>query len=272
VSQRDLDLSKPYVSPSHGGKGVDVYVVDTGVVDTHTDFGGRAKQIKSFIDGEAPVDMNGHGTHCAGTIGSMSYGVAKDVSIYGVKCLNGGGSGTWAGVTAAIDFAGNYTRDVDNPRIISMSLGGGRNEAVNSAVTAAAARGVIVVSAAGNSYGADACNFSPAGAPGGLAVGATDNTDKLAYYSNAGKCVGILAPGTDITSLWLGADGATNKISGTSMATPHVAGVAALFLAKNRKATPQEVFDALIAASTKDKVTGLNADTKNRLLFNFRKE
>jgi subtilisin family serine protease len=251
---------------------VDVYVVDTGVVDTHTDFGGRAKMLKSFIDGEAGVDLNGHGTHCAGTIGSKTYGVAKKVNIYGVKCLNAGGSGTWAGVVAAIDFAGNYTKGTDNPRIISMSLGGGKNDAVNEVVTKAAARGVVVISAAGNSFGADACNFSPAGAPGGLAVGATDKTDKLSYYSNKGKCVGILAPGTDITSLWLGADGATNTISGTSMATPHVAGVAALYLAKNKDATPQQVFDALIASSTKDVIGGLDAATANRLLFNFRKE
>jgi len=273
VAQRKLDLAQPYVSPGAGGKDVDVYVVDTGVVDTHKDFEGRAKMLKSFVDGEAAVDLNGHGTHCSGTIASKTYGVAKKVNVFGVKVLNAGGSGTWAGVIAGIDFAANYTKGTDNPRVISMSLGGGKNDAVNQAVTNAAAKGVVVLSAAGNSYGADACGFSPAGAPGGLAVGATDKTDALAYYSNKGKCVGILAPGTDITSLWLGADGATNTISGTSMATPHVAGVAALYLSKHRDyANPQEVFDALIAASTKDTIKGLDAATVNRLLFNFRKE
>jgi len=273
VSERKLDLTQPYIYPSAGGAGVDVYVVDTGIVDTHTEFGGRAKMLQSFVDGEAATDLNGHGTHCSGTIGSKSYGVAKSVHIYGIKVLNSAGSGTWAGVVAGINAVGTtFVKGTSPPRVLSMSLGGSTNQAVNDAVTALANKGVVVVSAAGNSYGADACTFSPAGAPGGLAVGATDKTDTMAVYSNAGTCVGVLAPGTDITSLWMGADGATNTISGTSMATPHVAGVAALYLASNPSAAPKDVFDAITNASTKSVIQGMRPNTVNRLLFNFRSE
>jgi len=273
VSQRKLNLAEPYVFPSSGGSGVDVYVVDTGVQDNHDDFEKRAKQIKSFVTGEAETDLNGHGTHCAGTIGSKTYGVAKKANIFGVKVLNSWGSGTWAGVIAGIDFvASDFKLGESNPRVMSMSLGGGLNKAVNDAVDAAAAKGVVSVNAAGNSA-TDTCQFSPAGAPGGLAVGATDRTDQLSSYSNRGKCTGILAPGSDITSLWKGANGATNTISGTSMACPHVAGLAALYLGKNKKYTgPKEVFAALIDASTKDTIVlPANSDTPNRLAFNARK-
>jgi len=217
VSERKLDLTKPYVYPDSAGDGVKVYVVDTGVQDTQSDFGGRAKLIKSFVTGEANTDMNGHGTHCSGTIASKTYGVAKKVSLFGVKVLNGQGSGQYSDVIAGINYVTGLAKV--GKTVMSMSLGGPKSQAVDDAIVAAIKAGVVAVVAAGND-GGDACQGSPSGAPGVLAVGATDNTDTIANFSNKGKCVGIFGPGVDITSLWKGADGATNKISGTSMAPP----------------------------------------------------
>jgi len=271
VSERNLDLNQPFKFMDQAGKGVDVYVVDTGIQDSHTDFGGRAKLVKSFVTGEEATDLNGHGTHCAGTIGSKTYGVAKYARIFGVKVLNGAGSGTWSDVIAGISFAAtDKGNGNDGPRVISMSLGGGKNQAVDDAVTNAFKAGVHVIVAGGNNYGQSACDLSPSGATGAFAVAASDNTDHIAAFSNNGPCIKVFGPGVNIMSLWKGADGATNTISGTSMATPHVAGVAASFLSKGSYATPTDLYNALQSAATKNAIQGINSatNTVNLLIYN----
>jgi len=265
VSEHQLDLSAAYRYPDNAGEGVDVWVVDTGIVPTHTDFGGRAQMVKSFVDGEDAVDLNGHGTHCAGTIGSLTYGVAKKAQLRGVKVLDAQGSGTDSSVIAGIDYVAQNVRK--GHTVLSMSLGGSSTPALDDAVNAAVNAGVVVVVAAGND-GSDACQTSPAGAKQAFAVAASDNTDTSADFTNNGKCVKVYAPGVDITSLWMGADGATNTISGTSMATPHVAGVAASLMSQKSYDTPADVYADLQALATKDALTSVPADTLNLLLFN----
>jgi len=265
ISEQNLDLAQPYDYPDSAGAGVDVWVVDTGVMDSHTDFGGRAKMVKSFVANEEATDLNGHGTHCSGTIASATYGVAKNVKLFGVKVMDASGSGTDSDVVAGIQYVAQNVRK--GKTVLSMSLGGDKTQSIDDAINAAVAAGVVAIVAAGNDS-ADACQGSPSGASGVLAVGATDNTDALASFSDTGSCVGILAPGVDITSLWIGSDDATNTISGTSMATPHVAGVAALYMAQNDYATPQDVYADLKAKATQGVITGLDDTTTNALLFN----
>jgi len=266
ISTRKLDLKSPFIYPNNAGRGINVYVLDTGLQSDHDDFGGRAKLDNSIVKGETVPDGNGHGTHCAGTIGSKTYGVAKNVNILGVKVLNGAGSGTYADVIAGIQYvAGKASANPINT-VMSMSLGGPTSQAVNDAIDAGYAKGVVSIVAAGNNNG-DACAISPAGASKAFTVGATDNTDARASYSNWGKCVKIFAPGSNIISLWKGAKGATNTISGTSMATPHVAGVAALYLAEKKFTSVQAVYDALVAAGTKNEVKNPGVGSPNVLLY-----
>jgi subtilisin family serine protease len=269
VGEHDLNLSLPYAYPDVAGEGVDVWVIDTGVQDTHTDFGGRAKLVKSFVANETATDLNGHGTHCSGTIGSATYGVAKKASIFGLKVMNGKGEGEDSDLIAAVQYVVQNVRK--GKTVISMSLGGPKTQPIDDAMNAAVAQGVVAIVAAGND-GADACEYSPAGASAVLAVGATDRTDTIASFSNYGKCVGIFGPGVNIKSLWKGREGATNTISGTSMATPHVAGVAALYMSAKDYNSPQEVYDALKAAATKGVIKELpDSDSPNSLVFNTAK-
>jgi len=266
VSERKLDLSQPFLYPDAAGKGVEVYVIDTGIQANHTDFGGRAKMLKSFVTGEEATDLNGHGTHVAGTIASKTYGIAKAVTIYGVKVLDADGSGSFSDVIAGIDLVATETKTKKKLTVVNMSLGGGKSQAVDDAVNAAVAAGVVMIVAAGNES-SDACDSSPSGASEVFAVGASDNSDTFADFSNTGKCVKIIAPGVDIKSLWLGADSATNTISGTSMATPHVVGVAALLMSTKAYTKPADVYAALTAAGTKNTVKNVTADTVNLLLY-----
>ena len=220
--------------------------------------------LTSFIAGEANTDLNGHGTHIAGTIGSKTYGVAKKATLYGVKVLNGQGSGSWSGVIAGINYV--VKNAVPGKTIINMSLGGSKSQALNDAVDAAYAAGVVVIVAAGNDAG-DAALVSPAGASGAFAVGATDNTDTLASFSNRGKAVRLFAPGVNITSLWKGANGATNTISGTSMASPRVAGITALFMANKQYTSAAAVYADLINLSTPNVIKRVDVNTPNRLAY-----
>jgi subtilisin family serine protease len=218
----------------------------------------------SVIKGkDSDIDCHGHGTHVAGTVGGTRYGVAKGVSLHAVKVLDCAGSGTWSGVIAGIDWV---TANHASPAVANMSLGGSPNQAVNDAVTGSIAAGVTYAVAAGNSA-VDACTFSPASTPTALTVGATYWTDARASYSNIGPCVDLFAPGTFITSAWNTSDTATAQLSGTSMATPHVAGTAALYLETHPSASPATVAAYLLATATEGRIPDPGTGSPNLLLF-----
>jgi subtilisin family serine protease len=267
IDQRALPLDGAF-SWGEDGTGVTAYIIDTGIRIQHADFGGRASHGYDAVDNDLDAtDCNGHGTHVAGTVGGTTYGVAKNVQLVGVRTLNCNGSGSTSGVIAGVDWV---TANASGPSIANMSLGGGANAALDLAVQNAIASGVQFAIAAGNGdfFGRaqNACNYSPARVPEGITVGATSNTDRKASFSNYGNCVDLFAPGVGITSAWSNNNNATNTISGTSMASPHVAGAAALFLQANPTATPQQVRDALFDATTKGIVTNART-TNNHLLF-----
>ncbi|NYI43677.1 subtilisin family serine protease [Nocardioides aromaticivorans] len=252
VDQRNLPLDSSYSSTATG-QGVDVYVVDTGILTTHPDFGGRAVSGTDTVDNDGnATDCNGHGTHVSGTIGGSSYGLAKSAHLIGVRVLDCNGSGATSGVVAGLDWVVAH-HQAGQPAAANMSLGGGASTALDAAVDRVIADGVTMAVAAGNEN-TDACTKSPARVPNALTVAASDRNDARASFSNRGTCVDLFAPGVDITSAWL-ANG-TNTISGTSMATPHVAGAAALYLESHPSATPAAVGTAIVGASTKNKVTG----------------
>jgi subtilisin family serine protease len=251
-----LDQSYTY---NHTGKGVTAYIIDTGVDPSDSDFGGRASVAFDATGGDGK-DCNGHGTHVAGTVGGTKYGVAKDVTLKAVRVLDCQGSGTDADVVAGMDWV---AQNAQKPAVANMSLGGGKSATIDAAAKKLTDAGVFLAVAAGND-GADACGGSPSGADGVLAVAAEDKTDASASFTNYGKCVKVYAPGVDITSDWLG--GGTNTISGTSMATPHVVGVAALYKEANGDGSQTTVTDWITAHAVKDAVTGVPAGTPNLLL------
>jgi len=260
VDQRDLPLNQTYTWEATGS-GVTAYIIDTGILYGHTEFNGRASfGFDAF--GETGDDGNGHGTHVAGTTGGTTYGVAKGVNLIAVRVLDNSGTGSVSGVVAGMDWV---TSNANKPAVANMSLGGGASTTIDNAVTRLFNTGVPVVVAAGNN-GKDAGNYSPARAINAYTVGATTSTDAKASYSNYGNSVNIFAPGSSIKSAWYTSNTATNTISGTSMASPHVAGGAALFLETNPTATPQQVYDALTTNSTKNKVTS-SKTTNNHLLY-----
>ena len=266
IDQRALPLSASY-SYDFTGAGVRAYIIDTGLRFSHGDFGGRAVSGYDAVDGGTADDCHGHGTHVAGTVGGATYGVAKAVSLIGVRVLDCNGSGTLSGVVAGVDWVtGNHVK----PAVANMSLGGSASSTIDAAVRNSIAAGVTYAIAAGNGdffgFQADACNYSPARVAEAMTIGATDNTDRKASWSNYGSCVDWFAPGVGITSAWSTGDAATNTISGTSMATPHVAGAAALYLQNHPAATPQQVRDALYAMTTKGIVTS-SSTASNHLLY-----
>ena len=263
IDQRALPLSTTY-SWASTGAGVTAYIIDTGINATHNEFGGRASVAFDAVnDGRNGVDCNGHGTHVSGTVGGATYGVAKGVQLRAVRVLDCAGSGTTSGVIAGIDWV---TAHHASPAVANMSLGGGASTALDNAVTASISSGVTYAIAAGNSN-RNACNYSPARAATAITVGATTTTDGRASYSNYGSCLDIFAPGSGITSSWIGSNTATNTISGTSMATPHVAGVAALYLQTHATASPASVRNALVSNGTTGKVTSAGNGSPNVLLF-----
>ncbi|KAF9900535.1 hypothetical protein BX616_002569 [Lobosporangium transversale] len=266
VSQRDLNLSQPYYYNDAAGSGVTAYVIDTGVYTAHSDFGGRATAGANFITGSPNTDENGHGTHVAGTIGGTKYGVAKKVNIVGVKVLGGDGSGSTSGVVAGMDWVAQ--RAVAGKSVVNMSLGGGKSTAINDAAQRLFRANIPLIVAAGNSATTDACTGSPSGAANTYTVAASDRNDYPASFTSWGTCVEIFAPGVGITSAWIGSTTATNTISGTSMASPHVAGVAALYLSFNSLPTAQSVFDKLTSTASVGKIQGNLKNSPNRLVFN----
>ena len=265
TDQRALPLSNSFTASAYGA-GVDVYVVDTGVSTTHTDFSGRLRSGFSAInDGRGSNDCNGHGTHVAGTAAGTTYGVAKAASIIPVRVLDCAGSGTNTGVIAGLDWViANHNAGV--PAVANMSLGGGASFALDTAVQNAINDGVVMAVAAGNSN-ANACNYSPARAANAITVGATERTDVRASYSNFGTCLDIFAPGSGITSAWIGGTSATNSISGTSMASPHVAGVAAVLLDRYPTSTPADITSMLRSSATPNVVLSAGTGSPNYLLY-----
>jgi aqualysin 1 len=265
IDQRDLPLNGSYGYNTNGA-GVRAYVVDTGILASHTQFGGRVTTgYTAIADGNGTNDCNGHGTHVAGTVGSSTYGVAKSVQLVPVRVLGCAGEGTLSGVIAGIDWVlADPART--GPSVINMSLGGGASTSLDSAVAKAVASGVPVVVAAGNDN-ANACNYSPAREPAAITVGATASNDARSTFSNFGSCLDVFAPGTSITSTWYTSTTAISTINGTSMAAPHVAGLAALYLSVLPSATPAEVNNWIVSTATIGKVTNAGTGSPNRLLF-----
>ena len=269
IDQRALPIDGAYTYTATGS-GVTAYVIDTGIRFSHQEFGGRATSGFDAIDGGSADDCHGHGTHVAGTIGGSTYGVAKQVSLVAVRVLNCQGSGSTSQVIAGIDWL-TQDHDADEPAVANMSLGGSASTAMDQAVSRSIDDGVTYAIAAGNGnifgFAANACNSSPARVGAALTVSATDETDTKASWANFGSCVDVFAPGVSITSAWGSGDTATNTISGTSMATPHVAGVAATYLGTNRTATPAEVASAITSSATQGVVKSAGTGSPNRLLF-----
>jgi subtilisin family serine protease len=263
VDQTSLPLSGTYTYPDSAGQGVTAYIIDTGVRISHADISGRAFNGYDAVDGDSVAqDGNGHGTHVATTVAGTTYGVAKKARIVAVRVLNNSGSGTTAGVVAGIDWV---TQNHSGPSVANMSLGGGVSTTLDNAVRNSIASGVTYAIAAGNNSGL-ASSTSPARVTEAITVGATTSTDAKASYSNYGTGLDLFAPGSSITAGWHTSDTATNTISGTSMATPHVAGAAAIYLAGHTTATPAQVASALVNGATPGKVTSAGTGSPNLLL------
>ncbi|MFE6363558.1 S8 family peptidase [Streptomyces sp. NPDC057806] len=263
VDQRRLPLNGRYSAPGSAGAGVTVYVIDTGVRISHKDFGGRARHGWDFVGGDRSAgDGNGHGTHVAGTVAGSAYGVAKKAEVVSVRVLDNAGDGTTAQAIAGIDWV---TRNARKPAVANLSLGGGYNAQLDAAVRTSIASGVTYTVAAGND-GRPAGLFSPAGVRQAVTVGATDRKDARARFSNFGSALDLFAPGVSITSASSAGDRARATWSGTSMAAPHAAGAAALYLAGHRTATPAQVSRALVARAVSGKVSGRGLGSPNELL------
>jgi subtilisin family serine protease len=263
IGQRDLPLNQSY-GYTMTGAGVNAYVIDTGIRTTHTTFGGRAVSGFSAInDGRGTNDCNGHGTHVAGTIGGSQYGVAKGVRLFAVRVLSCTGSGSNSGVISGVNWV---TANHISPAVANMSLGGGASSALDLAVNNSIAAGVTYAIAAGNSN-TNAANSSPARVAAAITVGSSTRTDARSSFSNFGSVVDIFAPGSSILSAWSTSNTATNTISGTSMATPHVAGVVARYLQRNPNASPATARDAIVNAASPNRLSQIPAGTANRLLF-----
>ncbi|MEU7009857.1 S8 family peptidase [Streptomyces sp. NPDC046332] len=270
VDQRDLPLSTTYRYDTTASN-VTAYIIDTGIRTSHSEFGGRATVGTDTVGGgRNGQDCQGHGTHVAGTVGGAKYGVAKGAKLVAVRVLDCNGSGTTAGVIAGVDWV---TANAVKPAVANMSLGGGANTSLDDAVKRSIASGITYAVAAGNGnflgLPARACNYSPARVPEAITVGATDSADKRASFSNYGTCVDLFAPGVSITSAWKDGDTATNTISGTSMATPHTAGAAALYLSANPTATPAQVSTALVNNATAGKVGNPLSGSPDKLLHSL---
>lgn len=281
-SQLSFGTFNQYLYSANGGEGVDVYVIDTGTNTKHVDFEGRASWGKTIPANDVDEDGNGHGTHCSGTIAGKKYGVAKKANIVAVKVLRSNGSGSMSDVIKGVEYAAkSHVANVDKAKkgkrkgfkgsTANMSLGGGKSPTLDLAVNAAVTLGLHFAVAAGNDN-ADSCNYSPAAADKAVTVGASTLADERAYFSNYGKCNDIFAPGLSILSTWIGSDTATNTISGTSMASPHIAGLLAYFLSLQPaeesayavpKITPAKLKASLLAIATKGGLEGVPSNTGN---------
>ena len=264
IDQRNLPLSGTYTY-NWTGSGVRVYVIDTGIRTTHSQFGGRASNVFDAFGGNG-ADCHGHGTHVSGTVGGSTYGVAKSALLRGVRVLDCTGNGSTSGVIAGVDWV---TANHINPAVANMSLGGGVSSALDTAVNNLHNSNVTVAVAAGNNNGANACNFSPARAVNAVTTGSTTTTDARSSFSNIGTCLDIFAPGSGILSAWYTSNTATATLSGTSMASPHVAGVAALYKQANPSASSTTIRNAIVNNATTNKITNVGAGSPNRLLYSL---
>ncbi|MER5181810.1 S8 family serine peptidase [Streptomyces sp. NPDC002896] len=263
IDQPSLPLSSSYTYPASAGAGVTAYIIDTGVRITHSNFGGRASYGYDAVDNDSTAqDGNGHGTHVAGTVASTTYGVAKAAKIVAVRVLDDDGSGTTDGVVAGIDWV---TQNAVKPAVANMSLGGGADTVLDTAVANSIASGVTYAVAAGNDN-ANASSYSPARVASAITVGSTTSSDARSSFSNYGSVVDIFAPGSSILSTYNTSDTATSTLSGTSMATPHVTGAAAVYLGENPSATPSQVASALTSAAATGVITSPGTGSPNRLL------
>lgn len=263
IDQRNRPLSGTYTY-NWTGSGVRVYVIDTGIRTSHTQFGGRASNVFDAFGGSG-ADCNGHGTHVAGTVGGSTYGVAKSSLLRGVRVLNCSGSGSNSGVIAGVDWVRN---NHIAPAVANMSLGGGISSSLDTAVNNLANAGVAIAVAAGNSN-ADACGSSPARAANAITVGSTTSSDSRSSFSNFGTCLDLFAPGSGILSAYYTSDTATATLSGTSMASPHVAGVAALYKQANPSASSSTVRNAIVNNATTNVISGAGSGSPNRLLYSL---
>jgi subtilisin family serine protease len=264
IDQRDRPLNGTYVY-NWTGSGVRVYVIDTGIRTSHTQFGGRASNVYD-VNGGNGQDCNGHGTHVAGTIGGSTYGVAKSALLRGVKVFQCANTTSTSNIIAGVNYV---TSNRILPAVANMSVGGGASSSMDTAVNNLINSGVAVAVAAGNEYGVDACTRSPARVAAAITVGSTTSTDARSDFSNIGTCLDLFAPGSSIQSAWYTSDTATNTISGTSMATPHVAGVAALYKQAFPSASPSTVRNAIVNGSTTGRLTGIGTGSPNRLLYSL---
>ncbi|KAJ5191640.1 Subtilisin-like serine protease [Penicillium cinerascens] len=290
ISHRDslsFGTFNKYLYAEDGGEGVDAYVIDTGTNTEHVDFEGRANWGKTIPENDEDEDGNGHGTHCSGTIAGKKYGVAKQAHVYAVKVLRSNGSGTMSDVVKGVEWAAEAhikkAKDAKNGKVkgfkgsvANMSLGGGTSRTLDLAVNAAVDAGIHFAVAAGNDN-ADACKYSPAAAEKAVTVGASTLADERAYFSNYGKCTDIFAPGLNILSTWVGSKYAVNTISGTSMASPHIAGLLAYYVSLQPSSdsayavdeiTPKKLKEALITIATSGALTDIPSDTPNLLAWN----
>lgn len=263
VDQRDLPRNGSYTYNTTA-PGVHAYVIDTGILGSHSEFTGRMGNGATFInDGRGTSDCNGHGTHVAGTIGGTTYGIAKGVTLHPVRVFACSGGSAWSVIIAGVDWVkANHVK----PAVANMSLGGAGNSSMDTAVSSLIASGVSAVVAAGNSNG-DACLYSPARVASALTVGSMRTDDGRSYFSNIGTCLDLFAPGSSILSAWHTSTTATSTISGTSMASPHAAGAAALYLASNPLASPSTVASALVGSSSPGRVLAAGSGSPNRLLY-----
>ncbi|EGS19557.1 alkaline protease-like protein [Thermochaetoides thermophila DSM 1495] len=257
-----------YVYDNSAGAGTCAYVIDTGIYTSHSDFGGRATFAANYVD-NSNTDGNGHGTHVAGTIGGTTYGVAKKTKLYAVKVLNASGSGSTSGVVAGINFVASdhVNRNCPNGTVANMSLGGSYSASINNAANALVDAGVFLAVAAGNDN-ANAANYSPASAAKACTVAATDSSDRKASYSNYGSVVDVLAPGSNILSTWIGSTTAKNTISGTSMASPHVAGLGAYIMGLKGKMGGEALCTYIKNTALSGVISGFPSSTTNKFAFN----
>ncbi|ORZ19574.1 peptidase S8/S53 domain-containing protein [Absidia repens] len=282
VSHRDAlkfsTFSKYSYDESTAGEGVKVYVIDTGVNIEHVDLEGRATWGATIPSGDPDEDGNGHGSHCAGTIAGKKYGVAKKAEPVAVKVLRSNGSGTMSDVVQGVEWASlSHSKAAEAAKksgkhfkgsVANMSLGGGKSRSLDIAVNGAVDAGIVFAVAAGNDN-SDACNYSPASAENAITVGASTISDDRAYFSNYGRCTDVFAPGLNIESIWRGSKYARNTISGTSMASPHVAGLAAYLLSQEKEeVSPKEIKDKILALATKGALTDVGRDSPNLLIYN----